>query len=178
MKRISFYLLVAIIFFTACKKYSNYEGVPFEEKEPRDWENPGMFSQNRENPHATLISFSDEESALTADKGNSPNYMLLDGIWKFHYAGSPDERPYWFFKDDYDTREWYDIEVPSNWQMKGFDVPIYVNITYPHKKNPPFIDHSWNPVGSYKRNFKVPRVWKDKEVFLRGRPVPKGTHLA
>ncbi len=42
---------------------------------------------------------------------------------------SPDQRPFWFFKDDYDTRDWDDIEVPSNWQMKGYDVPIYVNIS-------------------------------------------------
>ena len=166
MQKISFFVLVAIVIFTACKKYSSYEGVPFEEKEPRDWEDPGMFSRNRQDPHATLISFSDEESALTGDEDNSPNYLLLDGIWQFHYADTPDERPYWFFKDDYDTREWYDIEVPSNWQMKGFDVPVYVNVRYPHKNNPPFIEHSWNPVGSYKRSFKIPRAWKDKEVFL------------
>jgi len=166
MKRISFYLLLALFFTTACKRYNNYEGVVFTEREPRDWENPGMFSLNRESPHTTFVSFNDEESALTADKNDSPNYMLLDGIWKFHYANSPDERPFWFFKDDYDTREWDDIEVPSNWQMKGYDVPIYVNAGYPYKKNPPFIEHGWNPVGSYKRNFKIPREWKNKEVFL------------
>jgi len=50
--------------------------------------------------------------------------------------------------------------------MKGYDVPIYVNITYPFKMNPPFIQHDWNPVGSYKRSFKVPSGWKNKEVFL------------
>jgi len=50
--------------------------------------------------------------------------------------------------------------------MKGYDVPIYVNITYPFKKNPPFIEHDFNPVGSYKRNFNVPSDWKNKEVFL------------
>jgi len=166
MKRISLCLLLAAIAFTACKRYNDYEGVPFTEKEPRDWENPEMFSQNRETPHATLISFSDEESALSADKTRSPNYLSLDGIWKFHWVKSPDERPYWFFKDDFDTREWDDIEVPSNWQMKGYDVPIYVNITYPHKNNPPFIEHEWNPVGSYKRDFIIPSEWKDKEVFL------------
>src|SRR4030042_4094434 len=125
-----------------------------------------MFSQNRETPHATLISFSDEESALTADKTASPNYLSLDGIWKFNWVNSPDERPYWFFKNDYDTRDWADIEVPSNWQTKGYDVPIYVNIGYGFKNNPPYIDHELNPVGSYKRSFKVPAEWKNKEVFL------------
>ena len=152
--------------FSACKKLSKYEGVPFTEKEPRDWENPEMFNQNREYPHATLISFPDEQSALEAKKANSPDYLSLDGTWKFNWVKSPDQRPFWFFKDDYDTHDWKSIEVPSNWQMKGYDVPIYVNINYPYKMNPPFIEHDWNPVGSYKRSFKIPSGWKDKEVFL------------
>jgi len=151
---------------SACKKYSKYEGVAFTEKEPRDWENPEMLSINREDPHATMISFPDEQSALEALKSNSPNYVSLDGTWKFNWVKSPDQRPYWFFKDDYDTRDWKDIDVPSNWQMRGYDIPIYVNIGYPFKKNPPFIHHDWNPVGSYKREFLIPSDWKDKEVFL------------
>lgn len=166
MKKLPFYLLMTALLFSACKRYSKYEGVAFTEKEPRDWEDPEMFSQNREAPHATMISFPDEISALEAIKQNSPNYLSLDGIWKFHYVDSPDKRPYWFFKDDYDVRDWDDIEVPSNWQMKGYDVPIYVNIGYGFKINPPYIPHEWNPVGSYKRSFRVPSEWKDKEVFL------------
>ena len=192
------------ISLSACKKLSKYEGVPFTEKEPRDWENPEVFNINREDPYASLISFPDEKSALEAIKANSPNYKSLDGLWKFNWVQSPDQRPFWFFKDDYDTRDWKDIEVPSNWQMKGYDVPVYANITYPfwtykdvfsspnqkynevpskpkindlktpvavnasnpYKKVPPAIPHDWNPVGSYKRNFKVPSDWKNKEVFL------------
>jgi len=166
MKKVSFYILMIALAFTACKKYSKYEGIAFTEKEPRDWENPEMISQNREYPHTTLISYNDEESALEAIKTNSPNYISLDGTWKFNWVKSPDQRPFWFFKDDYDTRDWDDIIVPSNWQMKGYDVPIYVNIPYPYKKNPPFIPHDFNPVGSYKRNFKIPSDWKEKEIFL------------
>jgi beta-galactosidase len=180
MKRISFYILMIAISFSACKKLSKYEGVPFTEKEPRDWENPQVFNINREDPHASLISFADEQSALEAIKANSPNYRSLDGLWKFNWVKTPDQRPFWFFKDDYDTRDWKDIEVPSNWQMKGYDVPVYANITYPfwtyedvfnsksntYKKVPPAIPHDWNPVGSYKRNFKVPSDWKNKEIFL------------
>ena len=155
-----------VISLSACKKYSKYEGVAFTEKQPRDWENPEVFNINREAPHASLISFADEQSALEAIKTNSPNYLSLDGTWKFNWVKSPDQRPYWFFKDDYDTRDWKDIDVPSNWQMKGYDVPIYVNITYPYKKDPPNIPHDFNPVGSYKRSFKISSEWKDKEVFL------------
>lgn len=166
MNKLHYVLLMTALLFSACKRYSKYEGIAFTEKEPRDWENPEMFNQNREAAHASMISYADELSALEGDKLNSPNYISLDGIWKFHYVDSPDKRPYWFFKDDYDVRDWDNIEVPSNWQMKGYDVPIYVNVSYPFKMNPPFIPHNWNPVGSYKRTFQIPSDWKDKEVFL------------
>lgn len=166
MKRLPYFFVMVLILLTACKRYSKYEGVTFTEKETRDWENPEVFNINREAPHATMVSYADEQAALDADKTLSPNYLSLDGVWKFHWVKTPDERPYWFFKDDYDTRDWDDIEVPSNWQMKGYDVPIYVNIGFGFEKNPPKIDHSWNPVGSYKRTFTIPPEWKDKEVFL------------
>ncbi|MGB8489852.1 MAG: glycoside hydrolase family 2 TIM barrel-domain containing protein [Bacteroidales bacterium] len=167
MKKLLFSFLILGIVLTACKRYSKYEGVAFTEKEPRDWENPEMFARNREAPHATIISFPDELSALRARKSESPNYLSLDGLWKFNYADSPDKRPFWFFKDDYDTRDWDEIDVPSNWQMEGYDVPIYVNISYPFKSDPPRIPHEGNPVGSYKRNFKVPSDWNGKEIFLQ-----------
>lgn len=166
MKKLVFYIMILAVSFTACKKYKSYEGVPFTEKEPRDWENPEMIGQNKEKPHASMISYADEASAIEAVKETSPNYLLLDGIWKFNLVKSPDQRPYWFFKDDFDTRNWDDIEVPSNWEMKGYDVPIYVNINYPYKNDPPRIPHDYNPVGSYKRSFTVPSDWKEKEVFL------------
>ncbi|MGA1976394.1 MAG: glycoside hydrolase family 2 TIM barrel-domain containing protein [Bacteroidales bacterium] len=167
MKKAFIFIWIIIVPLAGCKKYSKYDGVPFTEKEPRDWENPGMVNQNREYPHATMISFGDEKSALAAGKAGSANYISLDGTWKFHLSKSPDHRPLWFFKDDYDTRDWDNIQVPSNWEMKGYDVPIYVNITYPFKKNPPFIQHDYNPVGSYKRSFKIPSSWRNKEVFLQ-----------
>jgi beta-galactosidase len=183
MKRLLFYVLLVTMALSSCKKLSKYERVPFTEKEPRDWENPEVFNINREDPHSTLISYADAESALEGIKTNSINYKSLDGKWKFNWVKTPEQRPYWFFKDDYDTRDWKDIEVPSNWQMKGYDVPVYANITYPfwtyakvfnsaNPKNavanlkPPFIPHDWNPVGSYKRYFRVPSDWKDKEIFL------------
>lgn len=131
MKRISFYVMMIVVSLSACKKLSKYEGVPFTEKEPRDWENPAVFNINREDPHASLISFPDEQSALEAVKTKSPDYKSLDGMWSFNWVKTPSERPYWFFKDDYDTRDWKEIEVPSNWQMKGYDQPVYANITYP-----------------------------------------------
>jgi beta-galactosidase len=166
MKKYMYLFIIAVISVTACKKYSRYESVVFTEKEPRDWENPELTGLNRVDPHATMISYPDEQSALMAIKGSSPNYLSLDGAWKFHFSKNPDVRPYWFFKDDYDIRDWDETNVPSNWQMKGYDPPIYSNITYPFRKDPPRIPHDANPVGSYKRIFKIPSGWKEKEIFL------------
>jgi len=166
MKRIKLFYILLILTAVSCRKYNKYEGVPFPEKEIRDWENPAVNQIGREEPHASLISFPDEASALESIKSESPAVMSLDGMWKFNWVKSPDQRPAWFFKNDYDTRDWKEIDVPSNWQMRGYDVPIYVNIKYPHKMDPPRIPHEFNPVGSYKRSFKVPSEWKDKEIFL------------
>lgn len=131
MKRTLFYLIMLSFSFSACTKLSKYEGVPFTEKEPRDWENPAVFNINREDPVASLLSYPDEKSALSAVRSESPNYLTLDGLWKFNYSGTPEDRPFWFFKNDYDTRDWKEIDVPSNWQMRGYDVPVYTNIPYP-----------------------------------------------
>ncbi|MCX6333000.1 MAG: DUF4981 domain-containing protein [Bacteroidia bacterium] len=165
MKRIILYILLIAVTLS-CRRLSKYEGVAYTEKEPRDWENPEMIGLNKEAPHATMISYDDEAAALESIKGDSPNILSLDGLWKFNLVKSPDQRPYWFFKDDFDTRDWKEITVPSNWEMKGYDVPIYVNMDYPYKKDPPLIPHNYNPVGSYKRTFTIPSGWNNKEVFL------------
>lgn len=166
MKNTLLLTLAAILILSGCKKYSKYEGVPFKEKEPRDWENPELTGLNTEKPHATMISFPDEQSALSGVRENSPNWLSLDGIWKFHFSPNPDQRPFWFFKDDFDLRDWDDTDVPSNWQLKGYDPPIYSNIEYPFKADPPRIPHDANPVGSYKRIFNIPKEWTGKEIFL------------
>ena len=164
MRKILFVFFIAVLSFSSCK--NKYENILYTETEPRDWENPEVIGRNKEVPHTTIISYPTEKMALTGNKEDSPDYLSLDGEWKFYYSDSPDKRPFWFFKNDYNTRFWDNITVPSNWQLKGYDVPIYVNIKYPFEANPPLIDHKWNPVGSYKRSFAIPGEWKDKEVFL------------
>ncbi|MDX9882799.1 MAG: glycoside hydrolase family 2 TIM barrel-domain containing protein [Prolixibacteraceae bacterium] len=159
-------LLIVLFFMASCSKYQKYEGVPFEEKNPHDWENPAVCEINREAPHAHLIPFTSAEQARANDKWSSPFIQSLNGTWQFHLSQNPYERPAWFFKNDYDTRDWDSIPVPANWEMQGVDYPIYTNITYPHAKTPPTIQKNYNPVGSYKRTFTVPADWAGKEVFL------------
>lgn len=177
MKRLLYCLLVVLALGSSCRRYNKYEGIPYTEKEPRDWENPSVFNINREKPHATMISYTSVQGAAGGVKSNSQNYISLDGKWKFNWVTSPEKRPFWFFKNDYDTRDWKEIDVPSNWQMKRYDVPIYVNITYPFKMDPPKIPHDSNPVGSYKRSFTIPSSWSDKQVFINFGAVSSAFYL-
>ena len=167
MKKLPALTALVILFFTGCTGFNDYVDVPFEEKNPRDWENPAMIQQNRELPHATMISFPDETAALNSSGNDSPRYMSLDGKWKFNWVKTPAERPAWFFKDDYDIRSWGTINVPSNWEIEGHGIPFYVNAGYGFETDPPHISHDWNPVGSYKRDFKLPSDWRNKDIFLQ-----------
>ncbi|NOZ57711.1 MAG: DUF4981 domain-containing protein [Calditrichaeota bacterium] len=131
-----------------------------------DWENPEIFGINKEPPHATLMPYATLEEALRAEREASPFYESLNGKWKFHWVRTPEERPVDFYKPDFDVSSWDEIPVPSNWQMLGYGKPIYTNVRYPFPKNPPYIDHSYNPVGSYRREFTVPSEWAGRQVFI------------
>ncbi|SHF09976.1 beta-galactosidase [Mariniphaga anaerophila] len=165
------YLFIALAFFASvtlvsCNKYSNYSDVPWEEQENPPWEDPAVYEINREVPRAYFVPYATVEQARTEDKWQSPMVQSLNGMWKFHLATKPAERPYWFFKDDFDVRDWDEIKVPSNWERQGYDYPIYVNVKYPHEKTPPKIQEFYNPVGSYKTTFNIPIGWNEKEIIL------------
>jgi beta-galactosidase len=93
----------------------------FTEKSPRDWENPAVFQINREAPRAFFIPFSTEAEAREYHFRESSMLLSLNGDWKFQLSQHPSERPCYFFKDDFDTRDWKTIPVPSNWEMEGYD---------------------------------------------------------
>ena len=126
-----------------------------------------MIGRNKEPGHATALPYPDRASAVAATREASPFYQSLNGVWKFHWAKQPSQRPADFYRDDFDVSNWDDLPVPSNWQMHGYGVPVYTNIKYPFKTDPPrvmgeppkhftnFEDR--NPVGSYRRDFTVPK---------------------
>lgn len=130
-----------------------------------DWENPALYELNKEAPHVDFMLFNNQQDVIADDYSRSPFYQSLNGTWRFTYAHKYADRITDFYKEDLNTQSWSDIEVPSNWEIKGFGVPIYSNIVYPHPKNPPFIGPD-NPVGTYRKEFTVPETWNDKEVIL------------
>ncbi|RLD81195.1 MAG: beta-galactosidase, partial [Bacteroidetes bacterium] len=144
-----------------------------------DWENPKMFQQNKELPHATYVPFESASSALNKDKKESAYYKSLNGNWKFNWVRKPSDRPLDFYKDSYNVEAWKDIPVPSNWEIEGYGIPIYVNIPYEWTKDPkpPIIGHDYNPVGSYKTFFTIPENWKSRQVFIHFGAVKSAMYL-
>jgi len=124
-----------------------------------------------------MTVYPDVESALKAERAESAYVHLLNGSWKFKWSANPADRPADFHKPGYDDTSWDKIPVPGNWQMHGYGSPLYVNITYPFKKDPPrvmgeqpksFTNYKWrNQVGSYRTEFGLPRAWKGRQVFIQ-----------
>ena len=157
------FVLLALAQVYSCQ-YKDYSTIPAENT--TFWEDPAVFQINKIEPHAYFIPFATTEQAQTEDKWQSPMLKSLNGLWKFKLSENPSQRPAWFFKDDFDTRNWDEIKVPANWELEGYDYPIYVNSGYPFKKTPPTIQEHYNPVGSYKRFFSLPAEWEDDEIIL------------
>ena len=150
-----------------------------------DIENPGMFNQNKEAAHATLMPFRSIDEALTKKRNESPYYKSLSGVWKFNWVRKPADRPRDFYKIDFDVSAWDDIPVPANWELEGYGVPIYVNHQYEfadykapvsdeiefidriYPKNPGQVPQNYNPVGSYRRRFTIPENWDGRQIFIQ-----------
>ena len=152
---------------------------PFDES----WvENEKVFEHWKQKAHATFIPYSSTALMQKDDCYKYPwlepkhaDVLSLNGDWKFHYTadrskGRPGKDD--FYADNADVSGWDNIRVPLNWEMAGYDVPVYNNVGYPFHNNPPFIkafddNFDKNPVGSYRRNFTFPENWKDgRRVFI------------
>ncbi|QES88597.1 glycoside hydrolase family 2 TIM barrel-domain containing protein [Rhizosphaericola mali] len=129
------------------------------------YEDPLVSGINRDPSRATSYSYSDVQTALTGDREKSGRYMSLNGDWDFKFSMKPSLAPTDFYKSK--VKGWDKIEVPSNWEMKGYDKPIYKSAVYPFRPvNPPHIPTDYNGVGCYQRSFTIPRNWKDMNVTL------------
>ncbi|MCK5820361.1 MAG: DUF4981 domain-containing protein [Bacteroidales bacterium] len=114
-----------------------------------------------------------------------PDYMQsLDGQWSFSWVKSPTDRPTDFMNPKTDVSDWDLIPVPSNWEVQGYGIPIYVNHQYSfadykapisdeiefvdriYPKNPGKVPHEYNPVGSYRRDFIIEKEGLKREVIL------------
>jgi beta-galactosidase len=180
MNRISYILFVLPICFMGMQGHAQLvdktpAAVPHApsifNREP--WEDPLVSGINRDPSRATAYSFATNEAALKGDREQSGRMTSLNGEWDFSFALRPEDAP----KDFYQKKVggWKKIAVPSNWEMKGYDKPIYKSAVYPFRPvNPPYVPHDYNGVGCYQRSFTVPANWKDMNITLHFGGVSSG----
>ena len=138
-------------------------GINAQETTPY-WEQPEVFAINKLPARATLLPYDSTAEAL--ERGESDYVKDISGEWKFHWTKTPAERPASFWLADYDDSAWETISVPGNWEVEGYGVPIYTNVTYPFPLNPPYIPHDDNPTGCYRHEFTLPSQWDDRSIIL------------
>jgi len=131
-----------------------------------EYENPSVVGVNRELPRSAFLPCPDRESALRSDFLESPWKITLNGKWRFKIVQNPSLAPAGFYEQGFDDSEWDEIEVPSCWQLLGYDRPIYLNVRYPFPPNQPYVPKDWNPTGLYRRRFNLDGDLKGKRVFI------------
>src|SRR5438128_1663615 len=116
------------------------------------YEDPLVSGINRDASRVTAYSYASIKDALQNDREKSGRFLSLNGDWDFSFALKPGDEP----KDFYKSRVtgWKKIIVPSNWEMLGYDKPIYKSAVYPFRPvNPPHIPRDYNGVGCYQKTF-------------------------
>lgn len=132
---------------------------------PRYYENLSVLHENTMPARAYYIPASKRMDNLVEHREESDRMQLLNGTWKFQYFNSIYDIQDSFFEKNYDTENFDEIQVPSVWQMAGYDTHQYTNIRYPFPFDPPYVPQDI-PCGVYVHNFEYSRDEKASKVFL------------
>lgn len=92
--------------------------------------------------------------------------VSLNGEWKFLYREAPELSPEGFMDRQAALDGWDTIDVPSVWQLRGYDKMHYTDTWYLFAINPPFVP-SENPTGIYKRTFHLDEKWLENDTILK-----------
>ena len=135
---------------------------PNDKRSPPDYENEKIFQRNRLPTRSYYIPDAS---------------ILLNGLWNFHYAPTPDLAPSWDEIKADGIQSWKPIEVPGHWQLQGYGRPQYTNVIYPFPVCPPHVPTD-NPTGSYVRKFLIPPGWgSETQLRLRFEGVDSAFHV-
>ena len=132
-----------------------------------EFQNPNYLHRNREAQRVYYIPYHSREAALRGEKGLSDYYAPLDGSFKFKYFASYYDVPDDIFDRGADISCWEEIPVPSNWQTlgRGYGVPHYTNVNYPHPVDAPFVPDE-NPCGVYALDLKLRESFHGRDCHI------------
>jgi len=151
--------------------------LPISASEPKnDWENPNVVAINKLPARASFFPFKSKNEAKQG-MVHAQNYLTLNGLWQFKLVEHSKARIAEFANETFDDNEWSNIRVPSNWELNGFGIPIYVNQAYPFAKNPPFIQQHDNPVGHYRKTITLANDWLSQRVVIHFGAVKSAFYL-
>ena len=147
----------------------------FKYKRPQngypEWNNnPQIVSLNMNKPHNDFVSYEIKSQAMEGIKENSSRYISLNGKWKFNFCKNIKSIPEDFYKTNYNNNSWDEIDVPSNWQIKGYGIPQYTNLIYPwtgrEDIKPPFAPVEINEAGCYVKLFHISKDQLNKKILI------------
>ncbi len=125
--------------------------------------NHKIVEVNKLHPRATFFAF---EGAKIMAKEASRRYYNLNGDWKFHFVKNPKERPTTFHNSTFDDSDWHTIPVPANWEVEGYDYPIYLDERYPFDTKWPNAPTEYNPVGTYRKEVTLTKAFLSEDIIL------------
>lgn len=125
--------------------------------------NHEIFEENKLPPRATFFAY---ELPEIQAKENSRRYLNLNGDWKFYFVKNPKERPTTFQNINFEDDEWKTIPVPANWEVEGYDYPIYLDERYPFETKWPDAPKEYNPVGTYRKEIILKKEFLTEDVIL------------
>ncbi|MFT6412938.1 MAG: beta-galactosidase [Glaciecola sp.] len=137
----------------------------------RDWETPLSLQINQEKAHSPLNGY---KTIANARQKQDAQKQFLNGKWDFKLIAKPEDVDDSLLDESVD--DWQTINVPSNWQLQGFDKPIYCNVKYPFAVNPPFVP-SDNPTGLYRTEFDITPAQLSQRTHIIFEGVNSAFHL-
>ena len=138
-----------------------------------------VTSVNAETQRTEAIWFADRADALSKGFRESENYVDLNGVWDFKYFEDYHEMDGFLRSARNDNPGWNKIQVPGNWEVQGYGVAIYTNVSYefaPIDPQPPTLPEVF-PAGIYHRTFTVPEGWNGRTVYLNLAGIKSGTYV-
>ena len=132
---------------------------------PRYYEDLSVLHENTMPARAYFIPAFKRMDNLVEHREESDRMQLLNGTWKFQYFNSIYDVQEPFFEKDYDTENFDEIQVPSVWQMAGYDTHQYTNIRYPFPFDPPYVPQDI-PCGTYAHTFVYHKDENAPKAFL------------